>query len=334
MIGGVLHGREKEQAVVERLLDSARSGAGGVLVLRGQPGIGKSALLEHAAAAAADFRVLRATGVEAESGLAYAALHQLLHPVLDVTARLAVAQADTLRAALGLQPADVPGRFLVAVAVLALLSEAAREQPVLCVLDDAQLADRASMEALAFAARRVQCDPVAVLVAARDLEGRDFDTAEMRELRLSGLGPGPAAAVLAERCGAGLASSVRDCLVRSTGGNPLALLEAASALTSRQHAGRDPLPDPLPLARGLEQLFADRIRQRPPEAQLLLLLAAAEGAGHLGVVRRAASLRSVPGRPHPPLRAGPAPAGEGSGALPGGRGSGSAGLRPGCHGDR
>ncbi len=290
MIGGMLRGREKEQAVIERLLDSARAGVGGVLVLRGQPGIGKSALLGHAVATAADFRLLRATGVEAESGLAYATLHQLLHPVLDVTARLAAAQADTLRAALGLEPAEVPGRFLVAVAALALLSEAAREQPVLCVLDDAQLADRASMEALTFAARRVQSDPVAMLVAARDPEGWDFDAAGMRELRLSGLGPRPAAAVLAERYGAGLASSVRDSLVRSTGGNPLALLEAAGALTRRQQAGRDPLPDPLPLADGLQQLFVDRIRRRPPEAQLLLLLAATEGAGHLGVVGRAASL--------------------------------------------
>src|SRR5215470_305562 len=139
----MLHGREPELAVIERLLDSARAGVGGVLVLRGQPGIGKSALLGHAMAVAAGFRLLRAAGVEAESDLAYATLHQLLHPVLDVMARLPVAQADTLRAALGLQPAEVPDRFLVAVAVLALLSEAAREQPVLCVLDDAQLADRA-----------------------------------------------------------------------------------------------------------------------------------------------------------------------------------------------
>src|SRR5215470_10510265 len=135
----MLHGREPELAVIERLLDSARAGVGGVLVLRGQPGIGKSALLGHAMAVAAGFRLLRAAGVEAESDLAYATLHQLL----DVMARLPVAQADTLRAALGLQPAEVPDRFLVAVAVLALLSEAAREQPVLCVLDDAQLADRA-----------------------------------------------------------------------------------------------------------------------------------------------------------------------------------------------
>ncbi len=164
------------------------------------------------------------------------------------------------------------------------------EQPVLCVLDDTQLVDRASMEALAFAARRVQSDPVAMLFAARDLEGWDFDAAGMRELQLSGLDPRPAAAVLAERCGAGLASSVRDTLVRSTGGNPLALLEAAGALTMRQQAGRDLLPDPLPLAGGLEQLFLDRVRRRSPEVQLLLLLAAAEGVGHLGVVGRAASL--------------------------------------------
>src|SRR5579864_7166685 len=235
----MLHGRGGEQAAIERLLQSTRAGVGGALVLRGEPGIGKSALL-GLAAAADDFSVLRAAGVEAESGLAYATLHQLLHPVLDGAGRLPAAQADALWAAFGLREADVPGRFLVAVAVLALLCE--------------------------------------------------VDTTGMPELRLSGLDPPSSAALLQERCGADLAPAVGDTLARSTGGNPLALIEAVDSLTERQLAGRDPLPEALPLAGALEALYVERIRRRSPQAQALLLLVAAEGSGYLGVVGRAASL--------------------------------------------
>jgi len=256
----------------------------------GEPGIGKSALLGLAAAAAGDFSVLRAAGVEAESGLAYATLHQLLHPVLDGAGRLPAAQADTLRAAFGLREAEVPVRFLVAVAVLALLSEVARDRPVLCVVDDAQLVDGPSMEALAFVARRLEADPVALLVAVCEGEGREIDTTGMPELRLSGLDPPSSAALLQERCGAGLAPAVGDTLARSTGGNPLALIEAADSLTERQLAGRDPLPESVPLAGALEALYVERIGRRSPEAQVLLLLVAAEGSGYLGVMGRAASL--------------------------------------------
>ena len=289
----MLYGRGGEQAAIERLLRSARAGVGGALVLRGEPGIGKSALLGLAAAAAGDFSVLRAAGVEAESGLAYATLHQLLHPVLDGAGRLPAAQADALRAAFGLREADVPGRFLVAVAVLALLSEVASDRPVLCVVDDAQLADGPSMEALAFVARRLEADPVALLVAVREGEGREVDTTGMPELPLSGLDPPSSATLLQERCGANLAPAVGDTLARSAGGNPLALIEAADSLTERQLAGRDPLPESVPLAGALEALYVERIRRRSPEAQVILLLVAAEGSGYLGVVGRAASQLGV-----------------------------------------
>jgi DNA-binding CsgD family transcriptional regulator len=289
----MLYGREGEQAAIERRLQSARAGLGGVLVLRGEPGVGKSALLGFAVAIAGDFFVLRAAGVEAESDLAYATLHQVLHPAMYGSARLPTVQADALRTAFGLREADVPGRFLVAVAVLALLSDIAEDRPVLCVVDDAQLADRSSMEALAFAARRLEADPVAMLVAIREGEGREVDSTGMPELRLSGLDPPSSAALLQERCGAGLASAVGDTLARGTGGNPLALIEVADSLTERQLAGRDPLPEALPLAGTLESLFVERIRRRSPEAQTLLLLVAAEGSGFLGVVGRAASLLSV-----------------------------------------
>jgi DNA-binding CsgD family transcriptional regulator len=289
----MLYGRGGEQAAIERWLQSARAGLGGALVLRGEPGVGKSALLGLAVAIAGDFFVLRAAGVEAESDLAYATLHQVLHPAMYGSARLPTVQSDALRAAFGLREADVPGRFLVAVAVLALLSDVAEDRPVLCVVDDAQLADRPSMEALAFVARRLEADPVAMLVAIREGEGREVDTTGMPELRLSGLDPPSSAALLQERCGAGLASAVGDTLARGTGGNPLALIEVADSLTERQLAGRDPLPEALPLAGTLERLFVERIRRRSPEAQKLLLLVAAEGSGFLGVVGRAASLLRV-----------------------------------------
>jgi predicted ATP-dependent serine protease len=139
----MLYGRDGEQAAIERLLEGVRAGLGGVLVVRGEPGIGKSALLGFAVSSAADFRVLRAAGIEAESGLAYATLHQLLHPVLDGSERLPAAQADALRTAFGLKETDVPDRFLVAIAVLTLLSEVAGQRPVLCVVDEQIQADAA-----------------------------------------------------------------------------------------------------------------------------------------------------------------------------------------------
>src|SRR5260370_19536889 len=144
----------------------------------------------------------------------------VLHPVLDGAGRLPAVQADTLRAAFGLREADVPGRFLVAVAVLALLSEVARDRPVLCVVDDAQLADGPSMEALAFVARRLEADPVALLVAVREGEGREVGTTGLPELRLSGLDLPSSAALLPERCGAGLAPPGRVPLAPGPGGSP------------------------------------------------------------------------------------------------------------------
>jgi DNA-binding CsgD family transcriptional regulator len=285
----MLRGREREQAAIDRLLEGARAGEGGGLVLRGEPGIGKSALLAYAAGCADGMRALRAVGVEAESTLAYATLHRLLRPVLDRLERLPQPQARALGTAFGLLAGEAPDRFLVSMAVLTLLSEVAGERPVLCLVDDAHWADAPSAEALAFVARRLEAEPVGLLVAVREGEGREVDTAGMRELRLGGLQPAAAAALLEAQWSARrLAPAVRERLVRAAGGNPLALIELPGVLTEWPPTERGSLYEPLPLTRELERAFLGRARRREPEAQALLLLAAAEGAGQLGTIRGAA----------------------------------------------
>ncbi|GAA2208900.1 hypothetical protein GCM10009850_043580 [Nonomuraea monospora] len=179
----MLRGREAELAEVARLLDQARAGRSGVLVLRGEAGIGKSALLDQLVRRACDVRVLRATGVEAEASLPFAGLQMLLRPALDRLGTLPAVQASALRGALGLAEATGTSRFLVGLAVLSLLSELAGERPVACLIDDAHWLDAASADALLFTARRVAADGVAMVFAARD----EFDAPGLPELRLGGL---------------------------------------------------------------------------------------------------------------------------------------------------
>jgi DNA-binding CsgD family transcriptional regulator len=289
----MLHGRARERAAIGRLLAAARAGEGGVLVVRGEPGIGKSALLADAAQRAVGMRVLRAVGVEAESALAYATLRELLHPVLGGVERLPEPQARALRVAFGTQAGEAPDRFLVSLAALTLLSDSAGECPLLCLVDDAHRADPPSLAALGFAARRLAAEPVALLLAVRDGTGREVGTAGLAELPLTRLAPDAAAALLDEHHGAHLDPVARRQLLAVSGGNPLALVELPAALTGEQRAGRDPLDDPLPLAGELERGFLRRVRGRDPQTQTLLLLAAAEGAGRLAIVRRAAERLSL-----------------------------------------
>ena len=164
----MLHGRQRECAVVDELLAAARAGRGGALVLRGEAGIGKSALLDYAVGAAGDMRILRGTGIESESEFPFAVVHQLLRPILDEVDAIPTRQGAALRAAFGLGPAAGEDRFLVSLAVLSLLAEAADERPVLCIVDDAQWMDGASSDALAFVARRLEADSIAMLFASRD----------------------------------------------------------------------------------------------------------------------------------------------------------------------
>ncbi|HEX3213725.1 MAG TPA: ATP-binding protein, partial [Actinomycetota bacterium] len=282
----MLYGRRAQCDALERLLADARRSRSGVLVVRGEAGAGKSALLEHAAGQADGMLVLRATGVESEAELPFAALHQLLRPVLGLTGRLAEPQAAALGGALGLADPRAEDRFLISVAVLSLLGEAAEERPVLCLVDEAQWLDRSSAEALAFVARRLDAEGVACLFAARDGDPRDFAGAGLPELRLGGLDPEAAAALLAGT-GADLPAEVVGRLVERTGGNPLALLELPGSLAPDQLAGRAPLEDVLPLTTRLEQTFGERVRRLPGPARALLLAAAAETTGDPAVVLRA-----------------------------------------------
>ncbi|HET6748916.1 MAG TPA: AAA family ATPase, partial [Actinomycetes bacterium] len=289
----MLYGRRAECDALERLLADARRSRSGVLVVRGEAGAGKSALLDHAAGQATGMRVLRAAGVESEAELPFAALQQLLRPVLGLAGRLPGPQAAALGGALGLSPPERDDdRFLVSVAVLSLLGEAAEERPLLCLVDEAQWLDRSSAEALAFAARRLEAEGVVCLFAARDGGPRDFPAPGLPELRLQGLDPEAAAALLAGT-GLDLPAEVVERLVERTGGNPLALLELPGSLTPDQLAGRAALEDVLPLTTRLERTFGEQVRSLPREARTLLLVAAAETTGDPAVVLRAGARLGV-----------------------------------------
>jgi hypothetical protein len=298
----MLYGRRAECDALDRLLADARRSRSGILVVRGEAGVGKSALLDHAAGRAEGMTVLRAAGVESEAELPFAALHQLLRPVLGLASRLPEPQAAALAGALGLGPAGERGadggsegrdRFLVSVAVLSLLAEAADARPVLGLLDEAQWLDRSSAEALGFAARRLEAEGVVLLFAAREGDPREFPADGLPELHLGGLDPEAGAALLAAAAGADLPAAVAGPLVERTGGNPLALLELPGALDPGQLAGRAPLEDVLPLTARLERTFGERARRLPEETRTLLLVAAAETTGDPATVLRAGARLGV-----------------------------------------
>jgi hypothetical protein len=285
----MLHGRDAERSVIAALLDGVRASRSGVLVVRGRAGAGKSALLQDAVEGAADMQVLKACGIESEAELAFAALHQLLRPDLHRVDGLPPPQEQALRAAFGLEQGVGEDRFLVSVAVLSLLAEAAEKGPVLCVVDDAHWLDEASANALVFVARRLEAERVALLFAARDGDIRRFNASGLPELAIGGLDRAAVGDLLAERAGVTVDQEVRDQLVEQTGGNPLALTELPSVLTPGQLSGKEPLPLPLPLTQGVERAFLERVRRLPGDAQTFLLVAAAEDTGRLATVVAAAA---------------------------------------------
>ncbi|MGY1825909.1 MULTISPECIES: AAA family ATPase [unclassified Blastococcus] len=286
----MLVGRDDERAAIAALLDAARAGAGGSLVLRGVAGSGKSSLLAEAVTTASGMRVLRTSGVESESPLAFAALQRLLWPERGRIESLPAPQAAALRAALGEATGGGDGdRFLAFLGTLSVLADAAEETPVLAVVDDAHWLDDASAAALLFAARRLHAERVALLFAARDGEAYGFDARDLSTVVLGAVTGTDAEELLAARAGGAVDPAVRDRLVAATGGNPLALGELAAALTGDQLAGRTPLPAPLPLTGGVERGFLDRVRHLGDRAQRFLLLAAADDTGRLTVVRDAAA---------------------------------------------
>ena len=284
----MLLGRLPERAALSQLLDAARAGRSGVLVIRGEPGVGKTALLESAVESAADLRVARVAGVESEMELAFAALQQLCAPMLDKLEGLPDPQRDALGVAFGLNAGSAPDRFLVGLAALSLLSEVAEQQPLLCVIDDAQWLDRASAQTLAFVARRLLAEPVALVFATRE-QGEEFRG--LPELPVRGLRDGDAQELLSSVVRGPLDERVRDRIIAETRGNPLALLELPQGVTPADLVGGFGLPSApgLPGLPGrIEDSFRRRLEVLPTATQRLMLVAAAEPAGEPALVWRAA----------------------------------------------
>jgi signal transduction histidine kinase len=290
----VLCGREREVQAIAALLDEARASRSGALVLRGEPGVGKTALLEEARAEAVGMHVLGARGVQSESELPFAGLHQLLRPAFHLRDRLPPAQAAALQSAFGFGDSDGGDRFLISVACLTLLSELAEERPVLCLVDDAQWLDMSSADALAFVARRLYGEGIVMLFAARDgPDAQRFEARGLPELALRGLDAAAAAKLVDREAGDDVAPAVRDRLVAHADGNALALVELPKALTPAQLAGAERLPDEIPLTPNVERMFLDRVRALPEPTQRLLALIAAEDTGWLAPILRAADAAGI-----------------------------------------
>lgn len=286
-----LLGRRAEREAVEMLLSRARAGHSGTLVVRGEAGIGKTALLElgRDAAASSGFRVESSTGVEAETQFAFAGLHQLCAPLLDRAEALPDPQRSALGVAFGRRDGVAPDRFLVGLATLNLLAEVAEEGPLVCLVDDAQWLDQASAQVLAFVARRVAAERMALVFALRDqADGESLAFAGLPELRLGGLGESDARALLTGAVHAPLDDGVRDRVVAEARGNPLALLELPLSAQPAQLAGGFELPDVASIPRRIEDSFQRRSVSLPPETQVLLLVAASEPTGDTALLRRAA----------------------------------------------
>ena len=286
----------------------ACAGEGRALVVRGEPGVGKTVLLDYLAGRAAGCLVLRAVGVQSEMELAFAGLHQLCAPMLEHAESLPVPQREALRTAFGVSAGPVPDRFLVGLAVLGLLSEAAGERPLICVVDDTQWLDHASAQALGFAARRLAADPVGLVFAAR-VPGKDV--AGLPELVVEGLAERDARALLESVLTGPLDPRVRDRIIADTNGNPLALLELPRGLTAAQLTGGFGLSSAVPLDGRIEEGFARQLEALPPQTRRLLQLAAADPSGASGAdVAGGRAARDI-----------------GAGACGTGRGGGAGGVR-------
>ena len=277
----MLVGREQERTQLDSLIARARGGESAALLVHGEPGIGKSRLLEHAAVVAADFTVLRARPLEAESELAFAGLSELLRPVLHLLGRIPGPQEAALSGALALGP-PVPGdRFAVAAATLSLLAAVGEESAVLVVVDDAHWLDKPSREAVLFAGRRLGSEGVLLLLGMRDREW--IPAAGLGTLELRGLSATDAAA-LVDRTGTPVDAAVRSRIVTETRGNPLAILEAVAILTDAELLGKTPITRPLAVGASLEQAFAQRLDVLPRDTRDALLIAAASDTGSAGEI--------------------------------------------------
>jgi AAA ATPase domain len=292
-LGTGLLDRRGERTALERVLDRPRAGSSAVLVVRGDPGIGKTVLLDYAASLASDFRVVRASGVESEMELPFAGLHGLCVSMLGRLEQLPGPQRDALAAAFGLREGSAPDRFLVGLAVLSLLAAVAEDQPLACLVDDAQWLDRSSVQCLAFAARRLLAEPVALVFAVRE-PGGDHELAGLPDLTVRGLGERDARALLASAIGGRLDAEVQDRIVAETRGNPLALRQLPRGLGPAELAGGFWLPDPRPLASRIEDSFHRQFQSLPREIRRFLLTAAADPTGAMTLLWRAGELQGIP----------------------------------------
>ena len=275
---GAMLGREAELRQVSQLIEAAQHGSGGALVVRGDPGVGKSRLIAAATATAQEFTVVSMTGVQSESDLAFGALSALLHPLLAGIGELPAVQADSLRAAIGLSRGSQVERLACHAGVVSLLAAAARTRPLLVVADDLQWCDAGSRDAILFAARRLHSDPVVFLLAVRDGETEEPLVTGLPELELNGLGERPALELLARGPGQ-VSAAVARRLWTQTAGNPLALVEIPPNLSPEQRTGRVPLDEPLPVGQRLEDSFAARAAAMPEACRQALLIAATSYTG-------------------------------------------------------
>src|SRR4051794_3290015 len=271
-----LRGRASECALLDELLAAIRRGESRSLVLRGEPGIGKTALLEYLIASASGLTVVRAVGVESEMELGFASLHQLCAPLLDRLPELPGPQRRAVEIVFGLSAGPAPDRFFVGLAVLGLFAAAAEQRPLLCVVDDAQWLDQASALTLAFVTRRLLAEPVGIVFAARE-PGQELQ--HLSELEVCGVHNGDARALLSSAVRFKLDERIRDRIIAETRGNPLALLELPRGLTARQLAGGFGLVEAQGLAGRIEESFVRRVERLSDDARRLLLVAAAEPVG-------------------------------------------------------
>jgi hypothetical protein len=283
--------RDSERAALDRFVAGVRAGEGRALVVQGEPGMGKTVLLDYLAGRAGGCRVARAAGVQSEMELAFAGLHQLCAPLLDHVGRLPDPQQEALRTVFGLNAGPPPDRFLVGLAVLSLLSEAAGEQPIICVIDDEQWLDRASAQTLTFAARRLAAEPVGVVFATRE---PGAELAGLPGLAVQGLREHDARALLDSALTGPLDARVRELIVAETRGNPLALLELPRGLTQADLAGGFGLPGAVPLTGPIEDSFGRQLEALPAQTRRLLVLAAADPSGNRPLVWRAAERLGIP----------------------------------------
>jgi DNA-binding CsgD family transcriptional regulator/tetratricopeptide (TPR) repeat protein len=293
-IGGVgFIGRTHERERVDVMLAQARGGQSAVVVIRGEPGIGKTALLRYASRQASGLRTTEVEGVQAEMELPFAGIHRLCAPMFDGIEVLAEPQQNALRVALGVASGDAPDKFLVAVAVLNLLSATAEQRPLLCLVDDAQWLDVASMQALGFVARRLVAEPMAMIFSLREpATTRALDG--LPQLSLEGLDEPDARDLLSRAVPGRLDDRVRDRIIAETGGNPLALTELSQRMSPSERARGFAPPAPNDLPSRLEERYLQRVVELPAATQRLMLLAATEPLGDATLLWRAAEQISIP----------------------------------------